>query len=600
MLQADQTIRLGKLAGVNQEPVGRLPQELADCQNIIGEPSGFSVWGGRTRFSAAGLGKNRAIRNITWPDEHRSLVVVGEQGVHAIESGIIHHLDYKNDSLADEIGGDLRNPVHFTQHSYGRYLIGSFYGRQSAFYWDGHIDRDLGKIETPDDMEFRVIESWAGRLWGIGSEDFPLQVFFGAIDALKIDAANWLSFYDNPLTSRIVGMRAANRNYAYVWGDRGVFQVEFTGSYPLFVNPQLLHADCDCISNSSIVQIPGMGFAWMGREGVWMMSGDNIRRIDISYDTTMQAYARKEYDIRQSYRLKGEFSKIPIASTHLCSGFWYGKRGLAVWSYPTEACIEQHEWQSPRSIAWRHSDNTWWLLDQGWQSVAEVVHQGKRLPVGTDQDGYIYLLDHNIAYDKISVPVEWSAEFHWQGDPSVKMKFLQAILERPFSGAERVEMEAWTKYQSTPHKYFFSLDEAYDDASRKRVTYLTVDAAKGDRVLQVQDTVGWPETGFVRVADNENREYETLTATTITLKSSAGLGDAYLADSIVEIKDFDPGGPNDVGLPPDPMVQCKKMIRLVGNAIKVRLSNKHDNGFWNGPRCPLNSLTILAKTLGSL
>lgn len=727
MIQADVQIRLGKLTGINQERVGRQATDLADCQNIVGEPSGFSVWKGRVRYTKTGLGKNWGLMNVTWPDEHESLIVMTASGVKAIQAGEIY--DITGDRTDLSLMTDLRNPVHFTRFSYGKYAIGSFYRRQTPFYWDGHTDHDIESVTVPSDIAFRVVESWAGRLWGIGSEQHPLQVFYGDSDELEIKAAQWLSFLDNPLASRIVGMRAAERGTAFVWGDRGVWQVNLTGSYPLFVSPKLLHSDCDCVANNTIISIPGVGWAWMGREGVWLMSGTGIQRVDTQ--TIMG---------RVSYRLKKEFDRIPINSQYLCSGFWYRQRGLAVWSYPTAECLKQHEWQEPHSIAWRPGDNTWWLIDQGWQSVAEVVHTNRRLPVGTDPgadlegfgdsvetdsisgislsayvgshdnawqwdvwttggtrlatmldegsaaevtladadesdsvyvrvqpypggntptaiaagtvllltigsgtyrvylpaisgsgttlylavrwaygddyyvstytdsdcttlaysapsvDAYLYLIDYNTAYDRVSVPMQWFAELEWLGDAARKIKWLNATLERPFSGADKVMAKFWTRHQaSAPVEDAFSLDEAYDDASRKKWSYLSQAASAGDLSVTVQDADGWPASGYVRFGDTENRGYSARSGNELTLQSA--LEAAWPADTLVEIKDLDPGGPNDGGLSPDPLAQCRIPIRLEGEKIKVRLSNNDDGTYYNGPAVPMISLTLMGRTV---
>ena len=622
----DATIRLGKLQGVNQVRVGRLPNELADCLNVIGEASGFSVWGGQNRYSKASLGQNWALYQVTWPDEHESFVVVSRNGIYAEEIGEFHFITGEDriDLQFRRAGSsDFRNPVHFTRFQYGNYIVGSLHQRQTPFYWDGNIDHDVGSVTVPDDISFRVVETFAGRLWGLGSEQHPLQIFYGDLNELEIEAGQFLSFLDNPNASRIVGMRAAARNYAFVWGDRGLWAVEHTGSYPLFVSPQLISADCDCVSNNSIVSIPGGGYAWMGREGVWMLDGGKVRRIDVSHDTSTAAYLRSDVDGRTAYRLKDEFDRIPINSQYLCAGFWHRARGIAVWSYPTKECIEQHEWQSPRSICWKPVDNSWWLLDTGWQSVAETVHRNRRLPVGTSQDGYLYLIDSNIDYEKISEPLPWHIETEWLGDPAAKAKWTAAVLERPFSGTDKVMVKFWTRYQaSAPVTDSFSLDEAYDDASRKKWSYLSADAAIGDSSITVDDAAGWgsQETrttptcydvtcGFVRIGDSENHRFER-EGNELTLCTRDDDGNRVLSPLVasydaddevkVEIKDLDPGGPNDGGISPDPVAVCRIPVRLVGPQIKVRLSNYDEDNdtYFNGPRIPCSSLTLMARPLG--
>lgn len=526
-------MRLGRLRGVNQERTGRQPDELADALNVIGEPEGFSVWGGRTRFSKGGLGKNWGLHHCVWPDKHESLVVVGQWGVRAIEAGVINDITGEGTGLKI-LGGGL-NPVHMTMFDLGRYLILSYHNRNKVWAWDGNIDRPLEEVTVPDTMGFQVVEAWGSRLWGLGDEEHPLLAFYGDRNKLEIKAGQWLSFRDNPLASRLIGMRSVGRDTAFVWGDRGLWQVRYTGQWPLFVEPQLIYPDCDCISNNSIVSIPGIGYAWMGRRAVWMLRGDSIRRIDISYDVSTKAYAERRFDPRESSRLRDELAQIPLGSQHLVNGFWYRERNLAIWSYPTNACIEQHEWQNPRSIAYKPIDNSWWIIGQGWQSVAEVVHNNQRLPVGTDQDGYLYLLDHNLVYDKISEPVQWRAEYEWQGDPAIDAKWLNATLERPFQGAERVTARFWTRYQSSPPlETYFSLREAYDDA-----------AVPGG---------------------------------------------------------FDPGGPDDAGLPPGPIASITIPIRLRGPMIKILLTNEYTdaNGnkkYYNGPAVPCSTLTLRARML---
>lgn len=506
---------ISQLRGINQD-TGLINGELADCENIVGESEGFSVWKGRARYTPVQLGAQSALFSAVWPDEHESLVVFGECGLKAIEGGTVS--DIIGDLSFDD---DPRNPCHLSMFSRGRYLVGSTYLRNPAFYWEGNIDRSAETIETGT-MRYRVVEPWNGRLWGIDGTDmehdvdFPLYAFYGDIDELEIKAGQWMEFRDNPLASRLIGMRSFGRSYAYVWGDRGLWQLQYTGKYPLFAYPTLLSADCDCVSNGGIVEIPGVGFAWRGLENYWLMVGDQVRKINLSNDT------------RRANRVKGRLDDASLNDLYLVRGYYYRSRGLVLWTYPTNKCLEQYPWQNPQMDAWDPLRDTWWPISYAPQGMAEVTNHGSRMMVGTNEDGYLYLLDRNIDYD-VDDYLHWHCEFDWIGLDEVDSKWLSAILERPFQGTDKVEANFWCRQQSSAIDRSFSLSQTFDDASL--------------------------ENGF------------------------------------------DPGGPHDAGLPPDPRAITKVPIRLVGKKLKVKLSNYDGSSYWNGPKKPMNKLKILAKTL---
>lgn len=694
IMTANQKSYIGPLAGVNQD-TNLLPRELADCKNIIGEASGFSVWKGRSRYIDHSIGAQSGLFEATFPDQHKSLVAWGGGSLKVVESGnaydlsignqeqIQEELDAVQQELSDvtgsieaiipdeipdivwtilrdsddwvealeaalpdptilpafvalgdrwraadadvtrlteqlalaaiQLNSDPRNPIHFTMFSRNRYLIGSNLLRDPAFSWDGNIDRDPLPIWTHG-MRYSNVEVWGGRLWGMDAHDtntdtmIPLYAFYGDIDKLEIKPGQWLEFRDNPLASRLVGMRPFTRDYAYFWADRGLWQVQLTGSWPIFVVPKLIHADCDCVSNASIVHIPGVGFAWRGLECYWLLAGGTVRRINLSNDA------------RQANRIKDSIAACPLDSLHLIRGYYYKKRNLIIWSYPTNRCTTSNPWQNPQISAWSPPPrDTWWLLDQGYEGMVEIEHSGERVLLVTDQDGFLYIADSNIATDKLTDNLEWLVELEWIGGETNNTKWMWAILNRPFSGTDAVAVEFWSRYQSDAIEAEFTLDEAFDDISLQKTTYADGNYPAGSPSIGVLDTTGFPNdlydvityddegnvTGIRQIMGvlnlpEENVSYTSKTATTFVLSSV--LTKALAEGALVQKRDYDPGGPNDAGLPPDAPAISKIPIRLMGEKLKIRLSNKYtdDDGntaYYNGPGVPMTSLTVLSKGL---
>ena len=125
----DINIKIDRLAGVNQNEAGRLPNELRDCENIIGEESGFSVFKGRKEYLDIGVGYVTAIIECVWPDEHDSLVMAGTSGIKAKEAGTVY--DITGDLT---FSSNIKNPIYLTKIFRARYLVGSNYLRDQAWY----------------------------------------------------------------------------------------------------------------------------------------------------------------------------------------------------------------------------------------------------------------------------------------------------------------------------------------------------------------------------------------------------------------------------------------------------------------------------------
>lgn len=487
------------------------------------------------------------------------------------------------EKIALSLSGDPRNPTYFTKHQQGNYVIGSNYLRDPAWSWDGNIDRNPEPIATHN-MMYRMIESWGGRLWGIDGRDtksnkvFPMLAFYGEIDEIEIKAGNWLEFRDNPQASRLIAMRSSSRDYAYVWGDKGLWQVQLTGSWPLFVQPQLIHAECDCVGALSIVEIPGIGFVWRGVDSYWILSGGLVRQINLSNDA------------RRADRIKTAIHKCPLDDLHRMFGIHYPKRRCVIWSYPTVGCTESHPWEQPESVVWLYETDSWYILDQGWMGGAGITHTGRKIMVVTDTDGFIYELDRNITYDKDEF-LEWYAELEWIGQGIQEQKWMWAILERPMSGTNAVAVEFWARHQSEALESEFTLDADYDDVSQLKLTYSDGVQVVGTVTFSVLDTTKFPDSGILNLP-SENKTYTSKTDTTFTL--SSGLGVELADGAEVKIKDYDPGGPNDQGVPPAPLSECQIPIRLMSKKLKVRLSNASGSDVFNGPEIPMISLKLVS------
>jgi hypothetical protein len=488
----DINIKIDRLAGVNQNEAGRLPNELRDCENIIGEESGFSVFKGRKLYLTPGISDVTAITECVWPDEHDSLVMVGTDGIEAKEAGTVYN-----------ITGDLtfssstKNPTYLTKIFRARYLVGSNYLRDQAWYWDGIADH--AAKELPVSVGCRVLMDWGNRLWSIGAEDHPLYSFFGEIDALEITGGNWYEFRNNPRATRLVGCRPYNLDTSFFWGDYGLWVVSKTNSWPLFAQPTLISGDCDCVSNASITALPGGGgFVWMGKDRIWMYAGGKVQAIDTS-DSGAD-------------RLRESMKDRSYVNLYQASAFDYTKRGLIIFSYDP--------WSA--SIAWDYHRNTWWPLSQGWRSVVQVRYLNENRAIGTDTDGKIYLIDENLLGDKAATTHEWYADFGWF-NAGKKAKWLIAKLTRKMKGTNEVTVDFYDQYQATPSRKEFSMTQKFDAAATH--------------------------------------------------------------------PSYDPGGPDDLGVPPEPVITSHAHIDFTGQRVKVKLSGT------SGPKEPMISLEVIGRSI---
>ena len=491
-VKGDINIKIDKLAGVNQNEAGRSPNELRDCENIIGEESGFSVFKGRKEYLEPGKGYVTAITECVWPDEHDSLVMVGYSGIKAKEAGTIY--DITGDLT---FSSNIKNPTYLTKIFRARYLVGSNYLRDQAWYWDGVIDHPAVDFEM--DPVCRVIMDWGNRLWTVGNEDNPLYSYYGGIDVLGITGGGWYEFRDNPRSTRLVGCRPYNLDTAFFWGDYGLWVMSKTNSWPLFAKPTKISGDCSCVSNASIVALPGGdGFVWMGKDHIWMYAGGKVQAIDIS-DTGAE-------------RLTESMKDRSYVNLYQASAFDYTKRGLIIFSYDP--------WTA--SMAWDYHRNTWWVLNQGWRSVVQTRYLNENRAIGADADGKIYLLDENLLGDKGTSGHAWYADFGWF-DAGKKAKWLIAKLTRLMKGTNEVIVAFYDQYQSTPSSKVFSMTQKFDAA-----------------------------------ADHPS---------------------------------YDPGGPDDLGVPPEPVITSHAHIDFTGQRLKVKLSNN------NGPEEPMISLEVIGRSI---
>jgi len=502
-VSGDINIRLDRLAGVNQNEAGRLPSELRDCENIIGEESGFSVFKGRKLYLEPGISNVTGIKHVVWPDTHDSLVMVGTDGIEASEAGTVYNI---TGDLT--FSADTDNPTWMTKIFQARYLIGSNYLRDQAWYWDGIADH--AAVELPMGLSCRVIMDWGSRLWGIGTEEFPLYSFFGELNDVEITAGNWYEFRDNPRATRLVGCRPFNDDMAFFWGDYGLWVVQKTHSWPIFADPTLINAECTCVSNDSIVALPGgAGFVWMGYDRIWMYMGGTIKEIDLSIDD------------RGAERLKEIMKDRSWSDLFQVSGFYYTKRGLIILSY----LDKDGDW---KAIAWDYRKNAWWPLSQGWRSVTEVRYLNENRAICTDPDGNIYLVDENLLGDKDETTNPWYADLGWF-DAGKSAKWLLAKLTRKMQGADPVTVEFYDEFQSTPSSKEFSITEKFD---------------------------------------------------------AAGTHPSY-----------DPGGPDDLGVPPEPVITCDAHIDFTGQRVKLRLSNTNGDTYYGGPKEPMIALEVIGRSI---
>ena len=488
----DINIKIDRLAGVNQNEAGRLPNELRDCENIIGEESGFSVFKGRKEYLEPGKGYVTAITECVWPDEHDSLVMAGYSGIKAKEAGTVYNI---TGDLT--FSSNIKNPTHLTKIFRARYLVGSNYLRDQAWYWDGIADH--GAKELPVSVGCRVLMDWGNRLWSIGAEDHPLYSFFGEIDALEIKGGNWYEFRNNPRSTRLVGCRPYNLDTAFFWGDYGLWVVSKTNSWPLFAQPSLISGDCDCVSNASIVALPGGGgFVWMGKDRIWMYAGGKVQAVDIS-DTGAD-------------RLREAMKDRSYVNLYQASAFDYTKRGLIIFSYDP--------WSA--SMAWDYRRNTWWMLSQGWRSVTQTRYLNENRAIGTDADGKVYLIDENLLGDKAATTHAWYGDFGWF-TAGKRVKWLIAKLTRKIQGADPVTVDFYDEFQATPSSKEFSIEEKFDAAATH--------------------------------------------------------------------PSYDPGGPDDLGVPPEPVITSHAHIDFTGQRVKVKLSGT------SGPKEPMISLEVIGRSI---
>ncbi len=54
---------------------------------------------------------------------------------------------------------------------------------------------------------------------------------------------------------------------------------------------------------------------------------------------------------------------------------------------------------------------------------------------------------------------------------------------------------------------------------------------------------------------------------------------------------YDPGGPDDLGVPPEPVITSHAHIDFTGQRVKVKLSND------NGPEEPMISLEVIGRSI---
>ena len=410
---------------------------------------------------------------------------------------------------------DNQNPTHITSFNRGRYIVGADYKRDKAFYWDGRIDHSIGEISTSG-YTYQVIEEFAGRLFGIGNKEFPLTLFHGDAEELNILPGNFITLRDNPRASRLVGMRTFSNNAAYIWGDYGIWALEYTGEYPLFAVPVVVDNMPDCVSNNSIVKIPGVGFAWMGKEYPWLLSNDRAERIDL--------------DKTGARRIKDLLNKRSLLDLHRISGFYDEVRKVVVWSFPSEACSKGHPWRDPISITWDWALDAFTELDQGYEGSCEIDYLGHRHRLVTDQDGFVWLYDYEGNRDKAGDAVEWNMFTCWLGTGAKKTKWKSMTLNRPAKGTDKVYVSVFDEGQAgavSTGQTYFSMKDSFDQPSAS-------------------------------------------------------------SDTTIDHPSFNPGGPDDLGLPPIPTIDMSAPILIVSRYIKVQLFNNDTAG----PDIPMRKLEI--------
>ena len=500
----DINIKLDQLAGVNQNESGRALNELRECENIIGDESGFSVFKGRKEYLELGISDVTAITKCSWPDEHDSLVMVGTDGIEAKEAGTVYNI---TGDLT--FNSDPRNPTHLTKIFRARYLVGSNYLRDQAWYWDGIADHSAK--ELPVTVGCRVVMDWGNRLWTVGSEDYPLYSFYGEIDELKVPAGNFFEFRDNPRSTRLVGCRPYNLDTSFFWGDYGLWMLSKTHSWPLFAQPTLISGDCSCVSNNSIVELPGgAGFVWMGYDRIWLYSGGKVRAVDISPDE------------RSAERIREAMKDRSWVDLYQATGVLYMRRGLVLFSYPQTQCQTATPWEDPYTVAWDYRKNIWWLINQGWRSATEVRHQDEICIIATDTDGKIYLIDENLLGDKDDTTHPWYADLGWF-NAGKKVKWLIAKLTRKMQGVDEVDVDFYDEYQATPSSKAFGIIDTFDAAT--------------------------------------------------------------------DHPSYDPGGADDLGVPPEPIITSHAHIDFTGQRVKVKLSGNQ------GPEEPMIRLEVIGRSI---
>jgi len=442
MGEKGRAIELSVLAGFNENPAGRLLSESPDCENVIGGPRGFSVWRGRKPFfrDRLTLGANSKVFSVKWPDGHPSLMVFQDGNLGALETGILH-----------EITGDLtfssdkRNPISMASYSRNRYVCGADYQRSQPWYWDGKIDHNAEAIETTDNP--RVVCEFGGCLWGLGFENTPLYAWYSKRGEVTFTGAGAMEFRDG-FASTLVGMRQLNRNMALVWGDKGLWAVQFSSSWPEF-STQQIDPYCDCVSDNSIVTVPGQGIFWQGRNTLWALVGNSVIDIGISPDG------------RKVQRIYDLLRNRPQNSLQMCASFWRRKRNGILFSWPSVHCHAQKAFNEPKGLFLALKDLTLWPVSYGVESAAEWLYNNELVVLGSNRDGNIDIVDYNLDEDYDDL-LTWHWESEWAGNAVGKTKFVRAYLSRPASGTRYVAAKFWKDYERDGVTGRFDLGRDYD------------------------------------------------------------------------------------------------------------------------------------------
>lgn len=598
-------VKIQTLAGVNYDENGRQPNELRRCSNIFGEASGFSVWRGRAKWTRANAGRTTFVGRIIKPNRMQTHLLIGDGRLQALEIG--HFADITGDLTFNT---DPRNPTHITQYLRNQYVIGSNYLRDQAWYWDQHIDRVAKPLTLT--RQYRFIQEWASRLWGFGNEEDPLMFDSYMLDTPPPDLGNpyFWDVRDGPASYLIAGL-PWNRQYMMIWGNKGVWVMERTGSIPPFSSPQLIDGVCDCVSAQSIVRLPDQSFVWAGSETIWMLRGQSV--IDIG----------RSLDPRRASRIFDYYNQRNKNDNYLVNAAYYPRRDAVIFSWPSKRTEPSAPWndREPLGLVLRVSDLTWWPIDHGFNCLAEVDYMGLPRLISSDEDGYLWLVDYDIQTDKYidenstGRPLPWDAEFQWIGYEGRKIKFLNAKLFRRLMGPDKVMVDFYDDTESDPVESYFSIDESYDRPHLKHTTYLTVAASAGDLSVTCDNMSGWPTASVdsplpvtfydPNTGKKESVLYTGITGNELRIQASDDPATSLLLNDYtispvktrVYIPDWDPGGPHDAGVPPGPVTVGQSEIRITSKYLKVRLHNKDGDDYIDGPMEPMSSLEISGRAL---